>query len=111
MGFPNLITFDMGGTSTDVSLCPGELPFTAEGEIAGCSVKTPFIRIHTIGAGGGSVAWVDQGGLLRVGPESAGADPGPICYNRGGKKITVTDAHLFLGRLDPVHLLTKCPEN
>ncbi|HEX9757345.1 MAG TPA: hydantoinase/oxoprolinase family protein [Nitrospiria bacterium] len=105
MGFPNLITFDMGGTSTDVSLCPGELPFTAEGEIAGCSVKTPFIRIHTIGAGGGSVAWVDQGGLLRVGPESAGADPGPICYNRGGKKITVTDAHLFLGRLDPVHFL------
>ena len=105
MGFPNLITFDMGGTSTDVSLCPGELPFTTEGEIAGCSVKTPFIRIHTIGAGGGSIAWVDQGGLLRVGPESAGADPGPICYDRGGKKITVTDAHLFLGRLDPVYFL------
>ncbi len=105
IGFPNLITLDMGGTSTDVSLCPGTIPYSTEGEIAGCPLKTPFIKIHTIGAGGGSIAWIDQGGLLRVGPESAGADPGPISYGRGGKNLTVTDAHLILKRLYPGRFL------
>jgi len=99
-----LITFDMGGTSTDVSLIDGRLSMTLESEISGYPVKTPMIDIHTVGAGGGSVAAVDAGGSLKVGPESAGADPGPICYGKGDR-ITVTDAHLFLGRLVPEHFL------
>jgi N-methylhydantoinase A len=94
-----VITFDMGGTSTDVSLCPGRLLHTREFEIAGQPVALPVIDIHTVGAGGGSLARVDPGGALRVGPESAGADPGPICYGRGGEIVTVTDAHVWLGRL------------
>ena len=98
-GFEQVISFDMGGTSTDVSLCPGRLLHTREFEIAGQPVALPVIDIHTVGAGGGSIARVDPGGALRVGPESAGADPGPICYGRGGQAVTVTDAHVWLGRL------------
>jgi N-methylhydantoinase A len=98
-GFRSIITFDMGGTSTDVSLCEGEIRITSESVIAHCPVGVPVIDIHTVGAGGGSIARVDEGGSLRVGPESAGADPGPICYGRG-EHITVTDANLYLGKLD-----------
>ena len=104
---PALITFDMGGTSTDVCLCPGHIPFTSEGEIAtlGLPLRLPLIDIHTVGAGGGSLARLDLGGALVVGPESAGADPGPACYGRAGAEPTVTDANLVLGRLDPAHFL------
>jgi N-methylhydantoinase A len=94
-----LMTFDMGGTSTDVSLLDGDIRLTNEGRIAGFPVGIPMADIHTIGAGGGSIAYVDAGGLLQVGPESAGADPGPACYGKGGRKPTVTDANLVLGRL------------
>lgn len=94
-----LLTFDMGGTSTDVAMINGELQLTNEGEIAGYPVATPMVDMHTIGAGGGSIASVDVGGLLQVGPESAGADPGPACYGNGGSFATVTDANLVLGRL------------
>lgn len=103
-GVDKIISFDMGGTSTDVSLMDGGLSFTLESEIAGYPVKVPMIDIHTVGAGGGSIASIDLGGSLRVGPESAGADPGPICYGKGDR-ITVTDAHLFLGRLIPEYFL------
>ena len=96
---PEIITFDMGGTSTDVALCPGLLPRTSEGEITGIPIRFPSMDIHTVGAGGGSIARVDSGGVLRVGPESAGADPGPACYGRGGIEPTVTDANLVLGRI------------
>jgi N-methylhydantoinase A len=98
-GFDRIITFDMGGTSTDVSLCPGRPLHTREFEIAGQPVAVPVIDIHTVGAGGGSLASIDPGGALRVGPESAGADPGPIAYGQGGRALTVTDAHVWLGRL------------
>ena len=97
-GYPNIITFDMGGTSTDVALCKGEIQVTHEGEIDGFPVGIPMIDIHTVGAGGGSIAGLDLGGALRVGPESAGAVPGPICYGRGDQ-LTVTDANVILGRL------------
>ena len=97
-GYPNIITFDMGGTSTDVALCRGEIQITHEGEIDGLPVGIPMIDIHTVGAGGGSIAELDMGGALRVGPQSAGADPGPICYGRG-ERLTVTDANVILGRL------------
>jgi N-methylhydantoinase A len=103
-GFDKIISFDMGGTSTDVSLMDKQLSLTLESEISGYPVKVPMIDIHTVGAGGGSVAYVDLGGSLKVGPESAGADPGPICYGKGDR-ITVTDAHLYLGRLIPEHFL------
>ncbi len=103
-GYNKLITFDMGGTSTDVSLIDDKLPLTFESEIAGFPVKVPMIDIHTVGAGGGSIAYLDAGGSLKVGPESAGADPGPICYGKG-EKITVTDANLYLGRLVPEFFL------
>ena len=103
-GFDKLITFDMGGTSTDVALIDGKLPLTTESAIGGYPVKVPMIDIHTVGAGGGSIAAIDAGGALKVGPESAGADPGPICYGKGAE-ITVTDANLFLGRLVPDHFL------
>jgi len=103
-GYNRLITFDMGGTSTDVSLIDNKLPLTFESEIAGFPVKVPMIDIHTVGAGGGSIAYLDAGGSLKVGPESAGADPGPICYGKG-EKITVTDANLYLGRLVPEFFL------
>jgi N-methylhydantoinase A len=99
-GFERIITFDMGGTSTDVALVNGEPKPTNEAEIAGLPVRVPMLDIHTVGAGGGSLARFDAGGALRVGPESAGADPGPICYGRG-LQPTVTDANLLLGRLQP----------
>lgn len=94
-----LLTFDMGGTSTDVGLIEGDLQLTTEGKIGDYPVAVPMIDLHTIGAGGGSIAYVDAGGVLQVGPQSAGADPGPACYGRGGKAATVTDANLILGRL------------
>lgn len=103
-GFERLITFDMGGTSTDVSLIDGVLPLTVDSEISTYPVRVPVIDIHTVGAGGGSIARIDKGGALTVGPESAGADPGPICYGKGAE-ITVTDANLFLGRLLPEYFL------
>ena len=103
-GYENAITFDMGGTSTDVSLLSGAIGFTSETEVAGCPIRVPVIDIHTVGAGGGSIARRDPGGALAVGPESAGADPGPICYGKG-REVTVTDANLFLGRLDPERFL------
>jgi N-methylhydantoinase A len=89
----------MGGTSTDVSLCPGRPLRSREFEIDGQPVAIPVLDIHTVGAGGGSLARLDAGGALRVGPQSAGADPGPISYGRGGTGVTVTDAHVWLGRL------------
>lgn len=96
---PRLMSFDMGGTSSDVALIHGEIKFTSEGKIGPYPVAVPMVDMHTIGAGGGSIAYVDEGGMLRVGPESAGADPGPACYNKGGRKATVTDANMVLGRL------------
>jgi N-methylhydantoinase A len=99
-GFDNAISFDMGGTSTDVCLIAnGEAERSTEGEVAGFPVRLPSVDIHTVGAGGGSIAWRDAGGELQVGPRSAGADPGPACYGRGGTEPTVTDANLALGRL------------
>ena len=98
-GFSQVITFDMGGTSTDVSLCPGQVQETTSAQIGGYPTRMPTIDIHTVGAGGGSIARVDPGGALLVGPQSAGADPGPACYGRG-EQVTVTDANLVLGRLD-----------
>ncbi|ALP51717.1 hydantoinase [Candidatus Tenderia electrophaga] len=100
-GHERLLTFDMGGTSTDVALIDGEPRLTSEGHIGPYPVAVPMVDMHTIGAGGGSIAWIDAGGLLQVGPESAGADPGPACYGRGGAHATVTDANLLLGRLRP----------
>jgi len=96
-----ILTLDMGGTSTDVALCPGHILTTAESIISDLPLRLPIIDIHTVGAGGGSVAFVDAGGGLRVGPRSAGAVPGPACYGRGGVEPTVTDANLVLRRLDP----------
>ncbi len=93
----DIVTFDMGGTSTDVALCKGEARTTNEAQIIGLPVAVPILDIHTVGAGGGSIAYVDEGGALRVGPESAGADPGPACYGFGTRP-TVTDANLVLGR-------------
>jgi N-methylhydantoinase A len=103
---PNLITFDMGGTSTDVCLIrDGEPAKKSERQMGGFPVRTRSLDIHTIGAGGGSIAWIDPGGLLKVGPQSAGAVPGPAAYGRGGTKATVTDANVVLGRLSPKSLL------
>ena len=104
-GYDQIITFDMGGTSTDVSLCDNGISLTTESTISGLPIKVPLIDIHTVGAGGGSIATVDTGGALRVGPESAGADPGPICYGNNGENITVTDANLFLGRIAATQFL------
>ena len=98
-GRERLLTFDMGGTSTDVALIEGNLQLTNEGRIGDYPVAVPMVDMHTIGAGGGSIARVDAGGLLQVGPQSAGADPGPACYGKGGVAATVTDANLVLGRL------------
>ena len=100
-GFERLLSFDMGGTSTDVSIIDQEIGFTTEGHIGDYPVAVPMVDMHTIGAGGGSIASVDAGGLLLVGPESAGADPGPACYRKGGIRPTVTDANVVLGRLLP----------
>ncbi|MEM1126345.1 MAG: hydantoinase/oxoprolinase family protein [Bacteroidota bacterium] len=107
---PSVLTFDMGGTSTDVALCPGAIPRTAEGSIADLPLRLPSTDIHTVGAGGGSIARVDAGGVLRVGPESAGALPGPACYGHGGTAPTVTDANVVLGRLDPDGFLDGRPD-
>src|SRR5262249_30513984 len=102
----NLITFDMGGTSTDIALLQGGEPqLTGEKTVGVAKVALPAIDIHTLGAGGGSVAWVDAGRILHVGPESAGAEPGPACYGKGGTRATVTDANLVLGFLDPGNFL------
>ena len=102
----NLISFDMGGTSTDIALLEsGEPHLTGDKSVAGSKVALPSIDIHTLGAGGGSIARVDAGGILHVGPESAGADPGPACYGRGGTAATVTDANAVLGLLDPGNFL------
>ncbi|WP_245243298.1 hydantoinase/oxoprolinase family protein [Pararhodobacter sp. SW119] len=99
-GISDIITLDMGGTSTDVSLVvAGKPDLTPETKISGLPVRAPVIDIETVGSGGGSIVWVDDGGLMRVGPSSAGADPGPACYGRGGKLPTVTDAHLVRGTL------------
>jgi N-methylhydantoinase A len=107
LGEPNVLTLDMGGTSADVGiLVDGRQRHTTEYEIEwGLPAAVPLIDIKSIGAGGGSIAWVDTGGFLRVGPRSAGAQPGPICYGRGGAEVTVTDANLLLGRLDPEYFL------
>ncbi|WP_286170410.1 hydantoinase/oxoprolinase family protein [Halocella sp. SP3-1] len=105
-GVKNIITFDMGGTSADVSLIEnGEFVLSTDRKINGFPVKTPMIDIDTIGAGGGSIAWLDGGGALKVGPQSAGAKPGPAAYNKGGEKPTVTDANVVLGRLNPEYIL------
>jgi N-methylhydantoinase A len=104
-GFDHIITLDIGGTSTDVALCPGGVQRRAESEIDGLPLRTRLMDIETIGAGGGSIARLDSGGALRVGPESAGANPGPIVYGRGGTQVTVSDANAVLGRLDPDHFL------
>jgi N-methylhydantoinase A len=103
-GVDRIISFDMGGTSTDVALVDGEIRPSRQGEIAGMPLGVPMLDIHSVGAGGGSIARFDRGGALRVGPESAGADPGPICYGRGTQP-TVTDANLILGRLQPRRFL------
>ena len=99
VGCERLLTFDMGGTSTDVALVDGELSLTTEGRVGPYPVAVPMVDLHTIGAGGGSLARVDAAGLLHVGPQSAGASPGPACYGLGGREATVTDANVVLGRL------------
>ena len=105
-GYPSLITFDMGGTSTDVALIEGGTARLApEMEVHGYPLKTPMLDIHTVGAGGGSIAHLDAGGHLKVGPQSAGSVPGPVCYGQGGSAPTVTDANVVLGILDQRHLL------
>jgi N-methylhydantoinase A len=105
-GFQNIITYDMGGTSTDVCLVKDLLPMvSSEHQLSGIPIKTLQMEINTVGAGGGSLAWVDEDGRLKVGPQSAGADPGPASYGRGGKSPTITDANLFLGRLGTKSLL------
>ncbi|MFB6221023.1 MAG: hydantoinase/oxoprolinase family protein [Halolamina sp.] len=105
-GYDNAVGMDMGGTSADVSIVQdGSLVRSTEGEINDLPVKTPMIDINTVGAGGGSIAWIDEGGGLRVGPQSAGADPGPICYDAGGTDPTLTDANLLLGRINPDYFL------
>ena len=98
-GHERIVSFDMGGTSTDVSICPGQVLHTREFTIDAVPVAIPLLDIHTVGAGGGSIAWIDAGGALRVGPQSSGAQPGPICYGRGGTEVTVTDAQVWLNRL------------
>ena len=103
-GYPDIITLDMGGTSTDVSLCPGRIKETTAATVGEYPISVPMIDIHTVGAGGGSIARIDSGGALVVGPQSAGADPGPACYGKGDH-ITVSDANLILGRLQPDHFL------
>jgi N-methylhydantoinase A len=105
-GFPDLITFDMGGTSTDVALLQnGQCKLASEATVHGYPIKAPMLDIHTVGAGGGSIAYIDAGGLLKVGPRSCGADPGPVCYDRGNREPAVTDANVVLQTLNPEHLL------
>ena len=105
-GFPDLITFDMGGTSTDVALLQGgSCKMTSEAVVHGYPIKAPMLDIHTVGAGGGSISFVDAGGLLKVGPRSCGADPGPVCYDRGNTEPATTDANVVLQTLNPEYLL------
>jgi N-methylhydantoinase A len=105
-GYKNIITIDMGGTSLDTALIENEQPqYTTMSEIDGKPIKVPMVEMHTIGSGGGSIAWIDAGGALRVGPQSAGADPGPVCYGKGGTEPTVSDANVILGRLNPDSIL------
>src|SRR5204862_7819880 len=106
-GVSNAITYDMGGTSTDVALVHGGVPqVSAELTIDyGLPIHVPMVDVRSVGAGGGSIASLNAAGILQVGPQSAGSDPGPICYGRGGTEPTVTDANLVLGRLDPDRLL------
>jgi len=105
-GFGNVITFDVGGTSSDVALlADGQCGLTGEAVVHGYPIKAPMLDIHTVGAGGGSIAEVDSGGLLKVGPRSAGAEPGPVCYGRGNTEPTVTDANIVLQTLNPVEIL------
>ena len=100
-----MLTSDGGGTSTDVSVViDGEPTLTTEGSVGAFPSKIPMIDVVTVGAGGGSIAWLSPEGTLKVGPQSAGADPGPLCYAKGGTEVTITDAHVFLGRIPP-HLL------
>jgi len=102
LGLKKIITYDMGGTSTDVCLIEDlKVPVTSEQFIDGLPIRTPQIEINSVGAGGGSIAWIDSGPILKVGPRSAGADPGPACYGQGGAEPTVTDANLAIGRLSP----------
>lgn len=106
IGIPNLITFDMGGTSTDVALLRnGEASVASEATVHGYPIKAPMLDIHTVGAGGGSIAHIDSGGLLKVGPRSCGADPGPVCYGRGNTEPATTDANVVLQTLNPEYLL------
>lgn len=105
-GYRNVITFDVGGTSSDVALLEGGVcKRTGQADVHGYPIKAPMLDIHTVGAGGGSIAYVDSGGLLKVGPQSAGADPGPVCYDRGGTEPTVTDANVVLQTLNPSVIL------
>ncbi|MGO7761448.1 hydantoinase/oxoprolinase family protein [Rhizobium ruizarguesonis] len=105
-GYDKIITFDVGGTSSDVALLQGGVcKLTGEATIHGYPIKAPMLDIHTVGAGGGSIAYIDNGGLLKVGPRSAGADPGPVCYGRGNTEPTVTDANIVLQTLNPVEIL------
>ena len=105
-GRPDIVTLDMGGTSADVCLIrEHRAGINNEQEVAGFPIRLPMVDIHTVGAGGGSIAWFDRDGLLKVGPDSAGADPGPACYSKGGERPTVSDANLVLGRLSPRGLL------
>ncbi|MCB1019287.1 MAG: hydantoinase/oxoprolinase family protein [Acidobacteria bacterium] len=104
-GFERILSFDMGGTSTDVALYDRGFTMTSEGELDGLPVRVGMLDVHTVGAGGGSIAWLDTAGALRAGPRSAGAVPGPVCYGQG-EEITVTDANLFLGRIDPERFLS-----
>jgi N-methylhydantoinase A len=105
-GMPDLITFDMGGTSTDVALLQdGQCKLASEATVHGYPIKAPMLDIHTVGAGGGSIAFIDAGGLLKVGPRSCGADPGPVCYGKGNREPAVTDANVVLQTLNPEHLL------
>jgi N-methylhydantoinase A/oxoprolinase/acetone carboxylase beta subunit len=98
----DLITVDIGGTSCDIALISrGQPLIRAEGEIGGYSVRVPMVDVNAIGAGGGSIAWIDGAGSLRVGPQSAGSEPGPACYDRGGERATVTDASIVLGYINP----------
>ena len=104
-GFDRVLTSDGGGTSTDVSVViDGEPTLTTEGSVGAFPSKIPMIDVVTVGAGGGSIAWLSPEGTLKVGPQSAGADPGPLCYAKGGTDVTITDAHVYLGRIPP-HLL------
>src|ERR1019366_10683794 len=100
-GFDNIVTFDMGGTSSDIALLSaGDTGVTTRSKLAGYPVLLPVIDLVTIGAGGGSIAQVDSGGRLQVGPKSAGSVPGPMCYDQGGTNLTITDANLYTGRLN-----------